>query len=215
LRKVALAELREVAAKKEHLGLHSPRILHLAYVSILTNWKLKAGPRYECSHEELMREREEALAWDEWILSGVLPLVAFRQRTDLRTVSLGWAQRRDQARWNMLGLATAQLKQNEVEFLEHTEAARDARKRALELARPILNMPEIRDEKDFAPELQRIFLNELPPMHKKTVGYSFIAAVASAIMGEQVTIDRVASFLKDPERVKGRARRGQVKSDRV
>jgi hypothetical protein len=107
------------------------------------------------------------------------------------------------------------LEKKVAEFVKDTNAARDTRRRALELTQPILDMHEVRDEKDFAPKLQAIFLSELPDRHKKTAGYSFVAAIASVILCKRVTVSAIASFLSHPQRVKGRAHRGQVKSGKV
>src|SRR5262249_43587391 len=174
----------------------------LAYVSILINWKVRAGPRRDLLEEIIRRggsasnlpsAHDEALAWRAWVRDGRLP-----------NAQQGYAQWHEQTCWGMLGLAKAQgdlsekqrrleelkvererhgeeiaalefeveqLAKKEAEFIKETNAARDARGRASELARPILDMREVRDEKDFAPKLQAIFLRELPDQHKKTAGY--------------------------------------------
>jgi len=247
LRSVVLAKLREVVSKDTRLSLRNPRVMCLAYVSILVHCKLQAGSRRGLSDEQwvetirregsasnikntIERKWIEARAWEGWCRDGLLP-----------RHSQGYAIRNHQMRWPMLDVAHArelsrQLEEakrradkkqiaaleieiarvgTEPEVYKGIGAERNARGRALELAQPILDMHEVRDEKDFAPKLQAIFLSELPDRHKKTAGYSFVAAIASVILRKRVTVSAVASFLSHPQRVKRRAHRGQVKSGRV
>jgi len=246
LRAVVLAELSKVVSKNMRLSSRNPRVMRLAYVSILIDWKVRAGPRRDSLEETIRRggsvsnipnTHDETLAWGRWVQDGRLP-----------QAQQGYAQWREQTRWGTLDLAKAQgglpekqrrleelkvererypgeiatlerevkqLEKKVAEFVKDTKDARDARRRALELAQPILEMHEVRDEKDFAPKLQAIFLSELPDRHKKIAGYSFVAAVASVILRKRVTVIAVASFLSHPQRVKSRAHRGQVKSGKV
>jgi hypothetical protein len=112
-------------------------------------------------------------------------------------------------RWAMLDVAAAQNDQEVTKIV----AARDMRRRALELARRdpldkgfldkgILDKAEIKEWKDFATELCAIFHAVLPDQ-SADAAYRFVAEVAPSITGESVTYVAVAWFLKHRNVVKG------------
>jgi hypothetical protein len=81
------------------------------------------------------------------------------------------------------------------EFYERHVAERDARKRALESAQPIVDKPVVTEWKHFAVELDLIFDAALP--HRSVdAADRFIAAVVSAITGETPSPNAVVQFFK-------------------
>ena len=76
---------------------------------------------------------------------------------------------------------------------KRSDTAIAAREHALKLARPILDLHEVRGWKDFVEPLRAIFCSELGPT--KEVAYDFIAKVLPAVTGENAARGTIKRFV--------------------
>jgi hypothetical protein len=200
--------LADTCAEDTPLSVNSDAVVHLGYVLriIRDEW---IGPRIELS------------AWEAWLQDGVWPTtlgyarLGYEQNPrwtrledaqlleDHRHLNeLHEAKRRAEQGLLLEDEHTARRLEEQstsqekiIKDREHAIAKRDARKRALQAARPILAKREITELKHFVPELLQIFLADFPGPKLKNAAYRFIARFASHVTGEDVKPERVKKIV--------------------
>jgi hypothetical protein len=178
------------AVRKNMLGLHSSAVV-LAHVVNIIRWRLWAGPRggspglKQTDMDVLRRWARDSIWPAAWPVRqhGYAALVGNYTRMDDDEVA-----RLKTKRAREIGLWFWQTKEDEERAIrEHMRPLRTAaepRERALELARPILDRPEIKGRDDFEVALVEIFCAQTGQSRES--GCRFVAAMMPHITGESV-----------------------------
>jgi hypothetical protein len=129
----ALVWLQQSCGEDTKLGLSTRAVVHLANVVTLVRWKQRAGSRCDASTpttvlEEIQRQRagvpsaadrqrDEGVAWEGWVQSGILP-----------AVHQGWA---------VPGLAMRPRNMDKMVLAERRGRLEELRKRRRQIANPL------------------------------------------------------------------------------
>jgi hypothetical protein len=191
-------------AEQDAIAIDDLAIAHLMHVVNLLQWKWKV---HAIAPEKKINEATYLQALVTWVASGMLPRVV-RRGGEARISDHFEAMSIEPGGLDPLGAAQATA----MHILREPDAAAPAaRGHALELIRgvgdnpycrwlveeqrvPLLTRP-VREWKDYAPDLRKIFRAELRPDPGDSAAFRFIECTAFVITGEEPTFGAVRSEL--------------------